>query len=396
MGKNILFTLFLICLLTNTLESRLYFIHVPKTGGTTMRLLLEMQLSSDEIYPHRNIKTAVEPIKEELVSGHLPYSLCKVLDPNFNEAFKITILREPVERYLSFLRSKKKADPSLPDLESVLNLRQSPDQKYREGLLDNALCRYLAFDSSLEGQALLESAKQNLLEFDCVIFFDRFTQDVTELFLRLEIDFNSEDIPKINTTEPQPVSPELLENVRNLNLLDIELYKFAKENLSNKTTRYPLRTSTFGKVIQESASIDYTFDQPLLGSGWTYRDAWGNETDPNPIYRWVMNYPAKIYFNLEKGKNYTLQFRAWPITGQVRPHVKINDHEIEITRTNNDKFSLYNGMILKEYLTSQPAEISFYSDISLQFRDVFPSDYNRNHPPLSFALNRIQIDEVSP
>ena len=90
----------LIGVFSQSLEGRLYFIHVPKTGGTTLRLLLEMQLNEEEIYPYRNCETAKDPISEKLVSGHLPCWLCQNLDPQFQEAFKVTILRDPIERYL--------------------------------------------------------------------------------------------------------------------------------------------------------------------------------------------------------------------------------------------------------------------------------------------------------
>src|SRR3982750_1243578 len=112
MKKNTyFFKLILLVLISffNFSEARLYFLHVPKTGGTTLRLLLESQLSTQEIYPYRNTRFQVGPVNEDLVSGHFPYWFCKNLDNDFDEAFKVTVLRDPIERYLSFLRAKKKA-----------------------------------------------------------------------------------------------------------------------------------------------------------------------------------------------------------------------------------------------------------------------------------------------
>ena len=76
----------------NASDARLYFMHIQKTGGTTLRLLLELQLSTEEIYPFRNPKHANAPITQNLVSGHFPYWFCKRFDKNFGDAFKVTIL----------------------------------------------------------------------------------------------------------------------------------------------------------------------------------------------------------------------------------------------------------------------------------------------------------------
>jgi hypothetical protein len=104
-----------------SLDARLYFIHIPKTAGSTMRLLLESHLSMD-VYPHRHYMQAESPISHELVSGHFPFWFCEKRDPDFDKAFKMTILRDPIERCLSFLRAKKRRHHNFPDLETVMKV----------------------------------------------------------------------------------------------------------------------------------------------------------------------------------------------------------------------------------------------------------------------------------
>lgn len=378
---------------TSYLEARLYFLHVPKTGGTTLRLLLASQLSAEEIYPYRNTRSKVGPVKEELVSGHFPYWFCKNLDSHFEESFKITILREPVERYLSFLRAKKKADITLPDLESVFRLRQSPDKKYSEGLIDNAFCRYLTSDPQLEGEALLAKAKEVLEEFDCVIIFDHFTSEVIELFKRLEIDLVQEDVPKINTTKMRPViNKKLLEEIKKLNELDIQLYAYAKNHLCKKNTLYPLRKSSFNEIITKTSSVNYTFNLPLFGRGWTCRETLDMKKLKNTTYRWVMDHPAKIYFPLEVEHDYLISFNARSLTKECIPRIKVGGQEIELVRLNTHLFSLYQGIISRDLIASDFTEVEFYSDKAFQYRNIYPSQYNRNYPLLSFALNQIRIE----
>ena len=285
------------------LESRLYFVHIPKTAGTTLRTLLEMQVSAEEIlYPYRNRKTAKAPVVQELVSGHLPSWLCKDLDPDFEAAFKVTILRDPVERYLSFLRAKKFQNPEFPNLESVMRERDSPVSKYNSGLIDNAHCRHLAANPLLKGRELLESAKESLRRIDCVIFFDRFADDVAALFQRLGISLERQDIPRVNFTQKEPVSEELLKEIRQINLLDLELYQYAKTHLQMKRNGYRLRTKSFDSLLTKTTEVDYRFDQPLNGKWWSYRESTGEHVGVYSTYRWVMNQPAIIYFSLEAGE----------------------------------------------------------------------------------------------
>ncbi len=372
------------------LEARIYFLHIPKTGGTTLRLLLESELSAHEIYPCRNIHGDIVPVTHELVSGHFPYWFCKKIDKDFDTAVKITILRDPIQRYLSFLRAKKKADITLHDLESVLLLRNSPTKKYHQGLIDNALCRNLAANPHLKGRALLESAIETLNKLDFVIFFDHFSEDTVSLFKSFQIELTPENIPKMNVTSQEPISKELWEEVRQLNTLDIELYAYAKDHFSKKSLSYPLRTDSYKKIIGLTNYIDYSFDFPLKGTDWSYRDT---DNQSLTTYRWVMDKPASIYFPLIQEGDYYLYFRAMPLTKEVIPQVKINGIDIEISQIDKKKFSLYKGLIPKELITSNTTKISFFSSKFCEYREIYPQNHNRNYPPLAFAVNRIQISQ---
>jgi hypothetical protein len=259
----------------------------------------------------------------------------------------------------------------------------------KEELKDNGMCRFLATSKNLEGEALLEDAKKNLDSFDAIVFFDNFASDVIDLFKRFDIDLQENDIIKINTTEKEPVSSELMQKIEKMHELDMQLYEYAKSHYRKKTSPYPYPKTTFEKLSKKSSHIDYTFDQPLRGSGWTYRDEDKNQRFP--IYRWVMDQPAEIYFSLEEGVDYLLSFTACCLTSEVTPHVLVNERPIELKQVNQEKYALYEGIISKDHITNEPTEITFYSDKAFQYRDIYPNRYNRNHPPLSFALNRIQL-----
>lgn len=369
------------------LEARLYFIHVPKTGGTTLRYLLEMQVGMDEIYPYRNEKDARESIHHELISGHLPSWLCAQLDPDFEKSFKVTILRDPIERYLSFLRAKKRKNNRHPTLESVMEERFSPHSPYKLGLRKDAMCRFFAGQPHLEGEELLKSAIKGLEKFDCVLFFDHFSADVIDLFRCFDIHFDEEDIPKMNATKKEEVSPELLEEIRKENLWDLELYRYAKENIRKKEASYDLRGSFFEETVRPSSYIDYSFEKPLLGRGWSYREKSKDHSLPFPVCRWIMDQPASIYFSLHGGKDYTLSFLARPYAEDNLVRVTVNGHEMELKREKKDRFFRYSGKIEKEWMNGSLAEITFHPQKAFPYAESFHS----HHLLVSFAIHRIEI-----
>ena len=107
-----------------------------------------------------------------------------------------------------------------------------------------------------------------------------------------------------------------------------------------------------------------------------------------------MDSPAYIYFSLQDDFDYDLFFNARCLTAEVEPKVLVNGKEIEIKKLDEEVFSLYHGKIPKEHLTNSPIELCFYSTKAFQYRDLYPSKYSRNHPPLSFALSKIQISSL--
>lgn len=243
---------------------RLYFLHIPKTGGTSLHTLLENQIDLKDLYPPRRFQAINEPIKHQFVSGHVPYWFFEKLDKDFESAFKITILRHPIERCLSALRYRRRNIAKFHDWD-LLSLhnheRQHPRSPPDLNLTPNAMCHFLASVPDLEGRELLENAKQTLHSFDCVLFLENFEKGLEDLCQRTGIYLEKQATPHLNATTPEEVDKEFIELLKAHNDLDLELYEYAKTHLKPKNTTYQFHSPflTSHKVKQ----VDYEFSMAL-------------------------------------------------------------------------------------------------------------------------------------
>jgi len=226
--------------------SRYFFVHLQKTAGTALWGLLRRQFGPDAVYPgpvdegNRNAVVDVEHLlrrfaadRDQLrvLTGHFPLCTCDLLDAPFST---FTVLREPVERTLSFLRQQQEApgpfhgrpleeiyaDPlrllSLIHNHMVKMLSLTADE------MDAGAMTLVEFDD-----ARLETAKRNLAErIDLYGFQEEFDRFCGRLDDRFGWDLGQPWVT--NTTAPVEVSDEFRARVAHDNHLDVELYRWAR------------------------------------------------------------------------------------------------------------------------------------------------------------------------
>jgi hypothetical protein len=217
-----------------TAEARMFFMHIPKTGGSSMEMLLRKNFPSIKTLPFLETLDYAKrgenaPSDYDLLQGHVRYSQYLVLDPIPEETFKFTILRDPVERYISHIKHHREVNFPHLTLEEVFE-----DVLDHPGFVSDVMCQYLTGDLGLTGESLLENAKKNLFNFDLVMFFEKYNEDAIILMERIGIQIETEQVPFINRTKEVVVSEKLREMVMQRNLKDQELYLFAKNHFWNK------------------------------------------------------------------------------------------------------------------------------------------------------------------
>ena len=211
------------------------FVHITKTGGMTFKNLLEKNFTKEQIYRvfefvkpfdsfHKNVN------KDELlcINGHFNLNFAESCGLFPGKTFHyFTLLREPVDRGLSFYYHQKRKRPELPPIPIWLENKNGVSYIERNNIMTKRL-------SSTVNPTRddLELAKNNLLgmnfgfteQFDEAV--DGFQKTFPDVFKRMDYhkrNVNSDRVKKVD--EPQ----EIIDLVRKKNDLDVELYAFAKK-----------------------------------------------------------------------------------------------------------------------------------------------------------------------
>jgi hypothetical protein len=244
----------------------LVFVHIPKTGGTTVRTVLAMNEPGERNRPLSNVfkggggldKSLIEHLRNgkdlrllnvpslkatRVLRGHFPLGIREYLSryvPKGREVLYFTFLRDPVDRSLShyfqiregrdgygseeFALSRLPADPTLDDM-------------LKGGYIhDNLQTRMLSGLPEPFGKVtdqMLEQAKKSLRE--ALVFFglaERFDESLVTAKQRLGLSsilYKAED--RLNPDRPRgtEIPDDLVQAAERCNRYDIELYRYAEE-----------------------------------------------------------------------------------------------------------------------------------------------------------------------
>ncbi|MEO6629191.1 MAG: hypothetical protein ABIP03_11565 [Aquihabitans sp.] len=229
-------------------RTKYFFVHMQKTAGTALFRRLRHHFGTSPVYPRPEeqgtpeVVLSVEHLQArlaelgdgiEVVTGHFPLATVDLLPGSYRT---FTVLRDPVERVLSFLRHQREVESRFQNatLEQIY-----ADPVSTGGLVSNHMVKMLAIQAPAMtngalspvsvDDALLARARTNLVDRIDVMglqeYFEEFCTDLERIF--------SWDLGEpvfMNRTAPAAEPEGLRELIEADNTYDRALYDFATEH----------------------------------------------------------------------------------------------------------------------------------------------------------------------
>ncbi len=279
----------------------IFFLHIPKTGGVTLRTIISCAFGTDEIFQvpdheSRNAILAGELAKKyRFVHGHFD---CLFVEPIIDQLDLVTFLREPVARVCSiyhFFRQQPR-DIMVDDL-----TRQRIEYAHRlslsefievedpivSGLINSG--QRATLGGSLNSTVSTFARAQALLEK--TVFFglcERFEESVQLLSRTMGWPADAAT-PRLNVGSPRQarkeLTPEIRDRIREKNQADLQLYELASAVFEERRRKMAERTHTWRQRVrdpnrfrgrQTAAGQIVDVSRAMLCSGWLNLE--GSET----------------------------------------------------------------------------------------------------------------------
>lgn len=283
------------------MNNLLYFLHIPKTGGTSFISFLDSQFKPDNIFPGQLLPELFQVPEKDLARykfyrGHLWHGLNSYLKKSLDY---LTILRDPLERTISwYLHVKRdenayRHDRVITENWSLLDFINDEETNWDTV---NAQTLFIVVDldyarlardpvgygqavvkqyaSRLNDRALLEAAKQRLEKF---LFFG-ITERMQDSIYLLSYVMNWRPailIPNLNVSPVKvpevDISLAVKEAIKKRTCLDQELYEWACQIFEERfndmiqsllISRFETRAKQFEKV--ENRHLKLSFEQRCL------------------------------------------------------------------------------------------------------------------------------------
>jgi len=237
----------------------LFFVHIPKTAGSSLIEILDKHFSSEEILPLHSASSSKSfeafPAKQlekiRLVHGHFPYGpfdrgIYRYIVKN---PVCITMLRDPIKRTISeyqhILRRFENRHHHAVLSEGLSLFDFASDPRFSKNVVNRQTymvagrfyrLRRGDHHAGISDETRLEMAKQRLEQFAFVGLTERFDESIQLLSYTFGWDLLDE-MPRINVSPTPSRSDTISEESRKMILkqtyLDQQLYQFA-ENLFNE------------------------------------------------------------------------------------------------------------------------------------------------------------------
>ncbi|UOE53086.1 sulfotransferase family 2 domain-containing protein [Bacillus sp. CMF12] len=215
----------------------LIFMHIPKTGGMTLKRIIKRQYPDIKILKDitdgktSEFKKIVSEKEIQFVFGHLSFGLHMHTS---KPCTYVTMMREPIDRVISmyyYVIGKK--DHPLHDIVKDLLIEEFIDHPDLKVHTNNMQTKRVLGKNSLSPSDL-KQAKQNLEEHFSVIGITEMFDDSVAL-MKQKFNWNDISYVRKNQTKKrlskEEIDPIIINKIKANNELDIQLYNWAKNRL---------------------------------------------------------------------------------------------------------------------------------------------------------------------
>lgn len=249
-------------------KSAVVFLHISKTGGTTLRSIIQKQYSADEIYDLDPSYFTSDPRHYQQVYGERIRTLSKMGDKEKENyrcflhpmgygihklipqtAQYFTMLRDPLDHYISNFYFALN-NPEHINHQYIVENNITIDTFHKHFKIDNMQTRRLSGYDTIDAfynvaplpENAIDMAKQNLMEMAVVGLTEEF--DISLLMMQRA--FSWDDVRYIaRNTAPKRIklnnlNPQTREILQHLLVSDIELYNYALQLFEQQKQNYEI------------------------------------------------------------------------------------------------------------------------------------------------------------
>jgi hypothetical protein len=415
---------------------RLFFLHIPKTAGTTLTSFLEQQYPVHEVRPEVPLAcddwllqdTPVELWRSEALPSrvkqciaelsnyalvarfHPTYFLAVVLQWFHPEYRIVTTLREPVSRVVSHIEHLRKAETQglgpgaqeahrLANELGIVELMAHP-HPLLQAWLHNFQSKMLAGSQVLNPASLLGQATRNLAKIEYVGTVERLPDFMDMLAFSLGWPL-SERFPALNTNRVSKVKAEGLTHdersaITDANAIDIQLWQQASERLDRDHRKAladaAMRAWSTSRRQAPRTQFVFTMDEALPGSGWHER-----ERGAEHFTRWIGPEPkATLYFFLAHGRSH--HFRV-SLISLITPtildetQIFVNGREVAFEVESAAPYTVVKFTAPRScFAAGGVSQLEFRSLRAYNASDLYDV---ADHRPKTIAVERIEVEALS-